>query len=89
MENWKVKREGCLSFPGIRTNVKRAELIRVSYLDENGYDIIRESDGLEAHCIQHEMDHLNGKTMLDRVGMLEKLRILWRIRQLKKAGKWK
>ena len=53
--------EGCLSVPGIFENVQRFEKITVRALDKDGAKFTREADGLLAVCIQHEMDHLEGK----------------------------
>lgn len=52
--------EGCLSIPNFRGTVKRAEKIKMKYLDENGEQQIIEADGLLARCFQHEYDHLDG-----------------------------
>ena len=53
--------EGCLSLPGIRAKVTRPEQIKVKAYDRNGREIVIEADGLHARCIQHELDHLNGR----------------------------
>ena len=57
--------EGCLSVPGKSVKVKRAEEISVSYLDENGMPHNEIFKGLEARIVQHEVDHLNGKLIID------------------------
>ena len=57
--------EGCLSVPEKGVNVKRAEEILVSYLDENGKRCKKTFRGLTARIIQHEIDHLNGKLIID------------------------
>jgi peptide deformylase len=80
--------EGCLSFPGIGVNVTRAEWVRVSALNEKGLPVSVSGDGLLARCILHEIDHLDGKLMIDRVPLTQRLRILWEIRKRKKAGLW-
>ena len=67
--------EGCLSVPGIFENIRRAEKITVEALDKNGNSITREVDGLLAVCIQHEMDHLNGKLFVDYLSPLKRERI--------------
>lgn len=64
--------EGCLSFPGIRESIQRAERVRVSARDVRGDRFTIDAEGLLAIAIQHENDHLNGKLMVDRVGMLRK-----------------
>src|SRR6185295_767142 len=67
--------EGCLSVPGIYDKVTRAERIRVRALDRNGKQIEFDADGLLAVCIQHEMDHLDGKLFVDYLSELKRTRI--------------
>ena len=67
--------EGCLSVPGIYDKVSRAEKIRVRTLDRTGKQIELEADGLLAVCIQHEMDHLDGKLFVDYLSELKRTRI--------------
>lgn len=67
--------EGCLSVPGIYENVRRAERITVRALDEQGEPITLEADGLLAVCIQHEMDHLQGKVFVEYLSPLKQSRI--------------
>ena len=67
--------EGCLSVPGIYDKVTRAERIRVRTLDRTGRQIEIEADGLLAVCIQHEMDHLEGKLFVDYLSDLKRERI--------------
>jgi peptide deformylase len=67
--------EGCLSVPGIYDKVSRAEKIRVRALDRNGKKIEMDADGLLAVCIQHEMDHLEGKLFVDYLSELKRTRI--------------
>lgn len=57
--------EGCLSCPGRAVEVARRKQLTLSYYDEYGNYIIKSFKGLEARCIQHEMDHLKGKLILD------------------------
>ena len=59
--------EGCLSLPGMKEVVKRAEKVVVEGLDENGKKIQVEADGLLAVCFQHEIDHLDGVLFIDKV----------------------
>lgn len=80
--------EGCLSFPGLGVTVKRAEWVRVSALNEKGFPISVSGDGLLARCILHEIDHLDGKLMIDRIPVTQRLKILWEIRKRRKAGLW-
>lgn len=60
--------EGCLSLPGIRELVERSATCHVTALNEKGETFSLEASGLLAVCIQHENDHLDGVTMVDRVG---------------------
>ena len=76
--------EGCLSVPEIFEKVKRAEWIKISAIDINGKKFELEADGLLAVCIQHEMDHLEGKVFVDYLSNLKKNRIK---KKLIKMGK--
>jgi peptide deformylase len=67
--------EGCLSFPGAREDIKRAETVRVRALDANGNSFELEADGLLAVAIQHENDHINGVLMIDKVGPIARRKI--------------
>ena len=67
--------EGCLSVPGVFETVTRAEHIRVRALDRDGNAIEIEDDGLLAVCIQHEIDHLDGKLFVDYLSNLKRQRI--------------
>jgi peptide deformylase len=74
-----VYEEGCLSVPGIYEKVTRAEHIRVSTLSLDGAEHEIEAHGLLAVCIQHEMDHLQGKMFVDHLSQLKQARIKNRI----------
>lgn len=67
--------EGCLSVPDVFETVQRAERIRVRYLDRSGNPVERDADGLLAVCIQHEIDHLDGKLFVDYLSDLKRSRI--------------
>lgn len=67
--------EGCLSFPGVYAKVERAERITVEALDRNGEKFSLDAEGLLAICIQHELDHLNGKLFVDYLSPLKQNRI--------------
>lgn len=67
--------EGCLSVPGFYETVTRPSKVRVDALDRNGQPFTIEDDGLLAVCIQHEMDHLNGKLFVDYLSALKRNRI--------------
>src|SRR5918992_1038439 len=66
-----VAREGCLSIPDLTANVRRATDIVVEARDPTGATRVIESEGFEARCIQHEIDHLDGVLFLDRVDSLK------------------
>ena len=70
-----VTEEGCLSVPGYFEEVERAEHIRVRYLDRDGNRQEQEAEGLLAVCIQHEIDHLNGKLFVDYLSEAKRQRI--------------
>jgi peptide deformylase len=67
--------EGCLSVPGVYEKVQRAERVRVRALDRDGKSFEMEVDGLLAVCIQHEIDHLDGKLFVDYLSNLKRQRI--------------
>lgn len=64
--------EGCLSFPGVSEDIKRAATVTVRALDRDGKPFELQADGLLAVAIQHEHDHLDGVLMIDRMGVLKK-----------------
>ena len=64
--------EGCLSFPGITEDIKRASEVTVRALGRDGQPFELTAEGLLAVAIQHENDHLDGVLMIDRMGMLKK-----------------
>ena len=64
-EGTAVDQEGCLSFPGIFGDVERAEKVRVEYTNRYGKKRFVEADGLLARCLQHEIDHLDGKLFIE------------------------
>jgi len=67
--------EGCLSVPGIYEVVQRADHIRVQALDRSGQPFEMQADGILAVCIQHEVDHLDGKLFVDYLSQLKRTRI--------------
>ena len=78
--------EGCLSVPGFYESVSRPKTVKVSSLDFNSQLIEFEANGLLATCIQHEIDHLNGKLFVDHISALKRNRIEKKITKLKKEG---
>ena len=79
--------EGCLSLPGIYELVARAERAKVRAYDRNGQPFTLEAQGLLAVCIQHEMDHLQGKVFIEHLSQLKQQRIRARLaKQLRKSA---
>ncbi|MBN8615486.1 MAG: peptide deformylase [Deltaproteobacteria bacterium] len=64
--------EGCLSFPGVHEEIDRAERVKVRAQDREGKPFELEADGLLAVAIQHENDHLDGKLMVDHLGLIKR-----------------
>lgn len=67
-----VYQEGCLSVPGIYADVTRSDVITVQALDRHGKPFTIEADGVLAVCVQHEMDHLDGKLFVDYLSPLKR-----------------
>ena len=78
--------EGCLSVPGFYENVSRPKTVKVSSLDYDGKQIEIEANGLLSTCIQHEIDHLNGRLFVDHISSLKRSRIEKKITKLQKEG---
>ena len=74
--------EGCLSVPGIYEDVERPERVRVRALNERGETFEIEADGLLGVCIQHEMDHLQGKVFVQYLSRLKQSRIKGKMAKL-------
>lgn len=74
-EETQISEEGCLSIPGVYIKVKRAKKIEVSAQDESGNHVTIKGEGLMACVLQHEIDHLNGKMILDYASFLKRLEI--------------
>ena len=77
-------REGCLSVPEFYDEVERPDQVKLKALDINGKEFEIEADGLLAVCIQHELDHLQGKVFVEYLSMLKRTRIS---QKLKKRAK--
>lgn len=78
--------EGCLSVPGIYETVRRAERIAVRALDREGRPLEMEAEGLLAVCIQHEMDHLQGRVFVEYLSRLKQSRIVAKLRKLQRKA---
>lgn len=74
--------EGCLSLPGLSENVSRVEHIRLRWLDEHFQPHEEEMSGFLSRCVQHEVDHLEGKVYMDHVSATRKLLIRSKLRNL-------
>lgn len=74
--------EGCLSVPDIYETVERAEKVTVKALDQSGNEFTLQADDLLAVCIQHEMDHLQGKLFVDYLSSLKLQRIKKRLQKM-------
>ena len=74
-EGVQVGEEGCLSVPGIYDKVERAERVVVRYMDLEGNKKTVSADGLLAVCLQHEMDHLEGRVFVEHLSLLKQNRI--------------
>lgn len=83
-EDISVMEEGCLSIPGQYAEVERPAIVRVKYLDYNGQSAELEAEGLLSHCVQHEIDHLDGVLFVDHLSSLKRNMILKKIEKMKK-----
>lgn len=79
-----VFEEGCLSLPTQFAKVERPKFVLVEYKDENGNKYKKKFYGLEATCLQHEIDHLNGKLFVDHISKLKRSRIIQKLQKYKK-----
>ncbi len=75
--------EGCLSIPGVEFEIKRPEFITLQYQKIDGSKHEQEFGGLYARAIQHEMDHLNGKLIVDHVSSIAKMRYKTQLKEIK------
>ncbi|MFP4313124.1 MAG: peptide deformylase [Alphaproteobacteria bacterium] len=85
-EEMSVMQEGCLSIPHQYADVERPASVRVKYLDYNGKEAEMEASGLLSHCVQHEIDHLNGVLFIDYLSSLKRNMIVKKVDKLKKQG---
>ena len=82
-----VYKEGCLSVPDYFDKVKRPRKVQINYLDLNNRPVQKEAEGLLSVCIQHEIDHLNGKLFIDYLSQLKRERIKkQQIKKLRRAA---
>jgi peptide deformylase len=78
--------EGCLSVPGVADTLKRYARLKARAQDATGQAFEIEAEGLLAQCIQHEIDHLDGKLYIDRLSSLKRERLLKRLREEREGG---
>jgi peptide deformylase len=76
--------EGCLSFPGLRVEITRAMEIRIEGQDLTGNPVAYEATGLLARALQHELDHLDGILLVDRLPILKRIAMWFRLPKLKR-----
>jgi len=79
-----VIEEGCLSFPGLHVDLERAANVRVEYQDLEGNPQVLEASGIVARAVQHELDHLDGILLLDRLTPLARMRLGREVRRMRK-----
>lgn len=84
-EDISVMEEGCLSIPGSSAEVQRPASVRVKYLDYNNTEQELLAEGLLSHCVQHEIDHLNGVLFVDYLSSLKRSMILRKVSKLTKG----
>lgn len=85
-EEMSVMEEGCLSIPKQYAEVERPAQVRVKYVDYNGKEAELEADGLLSHCVQHEIDHLNGVLFIDYLSSLKRNMMLRKLEKLRKQN---
>ena len=86
-EEKEILEEGCLSFPEIRDEVARYKNIKVKYIDTNGEEQILEANDYVAKVLQHEIDHTNGITFIDRLESYQKRRLKRDLKELRNSPK--
>ena len=81
-----IEEEGCLSCPGVFVPIERQPWVRVRYYDLDGELWEIESDGLLGRCLQHEIDHLDGKTLFESASPHERIKALKAYEEAKRLG---
>jgi len=81
--------EGCLSLPGFMMPVKRHARLVLQYFDLQGKEQKKEFEGFKARVVQHEIDHLDGTLIIDRVSALKRQLVKKEIKRLQRDGQWK
>lgn len=80
--------EGCLSLPGLAAVVKRYKKVKVEALNEKGFPVVVEGEDMLARCLQHELDHLDGKMYIDYLSLINRKKLELLIKGKKKRGEW-
>jgi peptide deformylase len=83
-EDISVLEEGCLSIPDQYAEVERPAQVKVKYLDYDGNEAILDAEGLLSHCVQHEIDHLNGMRFIDHLSKLKRDMMIRKVQKLKR-----
>lgn len=83
-EEMSTMEEGCLSIPRQYAEIERPKIVRVKYLDYAGKEAELEAEGLLSHCVQHEVDHLNGVLFIDYLSSLKRNMIIRKVEKAKK-----
>ena len=78
--------EGCLSMPEVRVEIERPAKVTVRYLDRDGKAQTLDADGLLATCVQHEIDHLEGRLVIDYMSRLKRDMVIRRFKKLARDG---
>ncbi len=84
-EELEIAEEGCLSLPGVHLDVERPAHVRLRGQDARGEELVVDAEGLEARVIQHELDHLDGILILDRVSRAERKEAMRALREAAQA----
>ena len=87
-EGFEISEEGCLSVPGYSLPIKRSAHILLQAVRLDGRELRAEFDGLKARVLQHEIDHLEGILIVDRVSTLKRTLIRKEISHKRKSGEW-
>jgi peptide deformylase len=85
-EEISVLEEGCLSVPQQYAEVERPEKVKVKYLDYNGEEKELEAKGLLSHCVQHEIDHLDGVVFIDYLSSLKRNMLIRKVKKIVKGN---
>jgi len=85
-EQMSVMEEGCLSIPKQYAEVERPAIVRVKYVDYDGKEAELEAEGLLSHCVQHEIDHLNGVLFIDYLSSLKRNMLMRKLEKMRKQN---